>query len=350
MNQKKVNILSLLNLSTNDVKLLMLLFSFWFSFLYFIFYLPNYFPADTNNQVIIKKGSTFNELVDTLYSRKIIVNKTLFKISAFIVGADRNIKSGKYIVPNGENNFELLALFTSDKPASQTRVTIPEGIWQNKLAQLLQREIGIDSSAFMKASYDTDLLRKFGVPSNSFEGYLLPDTYFLYTDSTPEDIIIKLFNEMNSIFTDSMNIRQMKKLNMTRHEILTLASIIDGESNKVSEFKRIAGVYYNRLRIRMPLQADPTIQYLKRENSSHNKILFSDLKIESPFNTYLHYGLPPAPINNPGKDAILAALYPEKNNFLYFVADGSGGHVFSTNSNQHQKNVSAYRQWRRSQK
>lgn len=347
---KKNSILDLLNLSKNDLKLLMLLFSFWFTFLYFIFYLPNYFPNNTNNKIAIKKGSSFNELADTLFNRKIIVNKTLFKFSAFIVGADKNIKPGEYIIPNGENNFELLALFTADNKVSENLVTIPEGIWQNKLAQLFQRELGIDSLEFMNTSYNNDLLRKLGVPSNSFEGYLLPDTYYFFADASPQDVITKLFNEMNLIFQDSANIQQMKKLKMNRHQILTLASIIDGESNKVNEFKRIAGVYYNRLKLHIPLQADPTIQYMKRENSGHNKILYSDLKRKSPFNTYLNSGLPPSPINNPGKDAILAALYPEKHNFLYFVADGSGGHVFSSNSKQHQLNVSAYRKWRSMQK
>jgi len=340
----------ILHLSKDDIRLFFLLFSFWFSFLYFLFYLPNYFPEGTDNIVIIKKGSSFNQVVDTLYKRNIITNKTLFKLSAFIVGADKNIKFGRYLIPNGKNNFVLLELFTSSKNALENRVTIPEGIWQHKLAQLLQLKLGIDSTGFMNANYDDGLLKKLGIPSNSFEGYLLPDTYDFFTDSTPEDVIIKLVGEMNKIFEDSSNIRQMKKLKMNRHQILTLASIIDGESNKVSEFKRIAGVYYNRLKKRMPLQADPTIQYLKRYNAVRNKILYSDLKIESPFNTYIHAGLPPSPINNPGKDAIFAALYPELNNFLYFVADGSGGHVFSTTASQHLSNVNAYRQWRRNQK
>lgn len=340
----------LLNFSSSDIKLAVLIFSFWLTLFYFLFFMPNFYPPTQDDTIIIEKGDSFSKTVDELANRKFISNKKLFKIAAFIIGVDKNIRAGKYRIPNGANYFELLQIFTEKNSASQKLVTIPEGIWQNKLAGLLQSQLGIDSSKFIELSYDKSLLRKLGVPSNSIEGYLLPETYYFYTNGTAEEVIEKLFDETEKIFSDSNNIRQMKKLKMNRHQILTLASIIDGESNKVSEFKTIAGVYYNRLRLRMPLQADPTIQYLKRETNKKNKILFSDLEINSPFNTYKYYGLPPAPINNPGKDAIFAALYPEKNNFLYFVADGSGGHVFTSSSLQHQRNVAAYRIWRRKNK
>lgn len=335
------------NFSDTDIKLTILVFSFWVTLFYFLFYMPNYFPESQDDTIIIKKGDSFSKVADTLEKRNFISNKKLFKIAAFIVGADKNIRAGKYRIPNGKNYYELLQVFTEAKSAGQKLVTIPEGIWQNKLAGLLYSELGIDSSSFIELSYDKNFLRKLGVSGNSIEGYLLPETYYFYLNTSAEEVIEKLFDEMNQIFIDSNNIKQMEKLKMNRHQILTLASIIDGESNKVSEFRTIAGVYYNRLRIRMPLQADPTIQYLKRETDKKNKILFRDLQINSPFNTYKYYGLPPAPINNPGKDAIMAALYPEKNNFLYFVADGSGGHVFSSSSLQHQRNVAAYRSWRR---
>lgn len=340
----------LFDLSISDIKLIVLIFSFWTTLFYFLFYMPNYFSPTKDDTIIIKRGDSFSKTADELFNRKFITNKKLFKIAAFLLGVDKNIKPGKYRIPNGINYFELLQVFSDKKLINQKLVTIPEGIWQNKLAGLLQMELDIDSSKFIELSYDKNLLRKLGIPSKSIEGYLLPETYYFYNYSTAEEVIEKLFSEMKRIFSDSNNIRQMMKLKMNRHQILTLASIIDGESNKVSEFKRIAGVYYNRLRIKMPLQADPTIQYLKRETNKKNKIFFSDLESNSPFNTYKYYGLPPSPINNPGKDAILAALYPEKNNFLYFVADGSGGHVFSSNSIQHQRNVAAYRIWRRQNK
>jgi UPF0755 protein len=153
---------------------------------------------------------------------------------------------------------------------------------------------------------------------------------------------------MNVIFEDTEIIRQMQILGMTKSEILIMASIIDGESNKISEFKRISGVYHNRLRNNWKLQADPTVQYLIRQRRKKvNKVYLKDLEIDSKFNTYMYYGLPPAPINNPGKDAIIAALYPEQHDLFFFVADGNGGHLFSKTSREHQNNVNRYRDWRR---
>jgi UPF0755 protein len=185
--------------------------------------------------------------------------------------------------------------------------------------------------------------------ADNLEGYLLPNTYYFHENSSILDVVKKLKTEMDKIFEDEEVISQMAKLKMTKHQILTLASIIDGESNKESEFKLIAGVYYNRLKKGIRLQADPTIQYLKRNSNNRNKVLFKDLEIKSPYNTYLNAGLPPSPINNPGKSAVLAAIFPEKTNFIYFVADGTGGHKFSKSLSEHNENVRAYRKWRNSQ-
>ena len=135
---------------------------------------------------------------------------------------------------------------------------------------------------------------------------------------------------------------------MDKNKILTMASIIDGESNLVNEFKRISGVYHNRIKKGWKLQADPTVQYLVRQKRKKvNRIFYKDLEIDSKYNTYKYYGLPPTPINNPGKEAILAALYPEKHDYYFFVADGNGGHHFAKNHKEHQINVNRYRTWRR---
>jgi UPF0755 protein len=120
-----------------------------------------------------------------------------------------------------------------------------------------------------------------------------------------------------------------------------MASIVNGETNKKDEMARIAGVYYNRLKIGMKLQADPTIQYLQPYGPK--RLSYKDLKINSPFNTYKYSGLPPGPIDNPGKNAILAAVYPEKHHYLYFVADGKGGHKFARTFTEHLKNIQLYR-------
>ncbi|MFH1197349.1 MAG: endolytic transglycosylase MltG [bacterium] len=226
------------------------------------------------------------------------------------------------------------------------KVTIQEGIWQSKLAKIFEEELKINAGEIMQLSSNRKFINKLGLYGvNNLEGYLLPDTYFFYKNSSAENVLTKLKNEMDKLF-DEKAVNQMDKLGMSKKAILTLASIIDGESNRFDEFRTIAGVYYNRLKKGIKLQADPTIQYLKRDGKRFNRILYRDLEIDSPYNTYLYAGLPPTPINNPGKEAVLAALYPEENDYLYFVADGSGGHTFSKTYNEHQYNVYNYRVWR----
>jgi UPF0755 protein len=228
-------------------------------------------------------------------------------------------------------------------------VTIPEGIWMDNLAQLLSDDLSLDKNEIMKLSKDKKFLRELGIHANTIEGYLLSETFYFFEDVDEREALRKLKHEMDKLFEPEEVVAQMQILGKSKHEILTIASIIDGESNDISEFAKISGVYYNRLKRGMRLQADPTIQYLKRYKRSRNRIYYKDLEIDSPYNTYIYSGLPPGPINNPGKDAVKAALYPEEHDYLYFVADGNGSHVFAKTASEHNKNVRAYRRWRSSQ-
>ncbi|OGU56575.1 MAG: hypothetical protein A2V66_14410 [Ignavibacteria bacterium RBG_13_36_8] len=311
----------------------------------YIFFTPNYYDEEEPVKLEIPKGYSLARVIDTLYVKNIIPNKTSIRIAAFLFGAETKIKAGRYKIPNGLSYIQLIDLLLEGQSDEQELVTIPEGIWQKNLAGLLKNVVYVDSLEFVKLSSNKQFIKSLGLSVNNLEGYLLPETYYLYKNSNAEEIIRKLKSEMDKIFVDSVETR-MSELKMTRHQILTIASIIDGESNIVSEYKRISGVYHNRLKKGMKLQADPTIQYLIRDRK-HNKILYKDLEINSRYNTYMYYGLPPTPINNPGKDAIYAALYPEKHDYYYFVADGDGGHVFSKTFAQHLRNVEKYRQWRR---
>ena len=192
-------------------------------------------------------------------------------------------------------------------------------------------------------------LNSLNIVVENLEGYLLPDTYYFFKGSSASDIIRKLKYEMDKIFKVDSVIVQMSKIGLSKNEVLTLASIIDGETNKESELKLISGVYHNRLKRGIKLQADPTIQYLKRHRRSKNKVYYKDLEIDSPYNTYKNKGLPPSPINNPGRNAVLAAIFPEKTDYIFFVADGTGGHRFAKKLSEHNRNVTAYRKWRNSQ-
>lgn len=336
------------NLTRNETYFIFGFFIFIASLLAFIFYGPNYNKTTESVEFDIPKGAAFNVVLDSLYEKNIINSKLNMKIAAFLFGVERNIKAGHYKIPDGISYVRLLSLLNNGEPQVQKLVTIQEGIWQKDLAELLSKELGIDSEKFMKLSNDEKFIKELGLNVKNLEGYLLPETYYFYEGSSEIAIIKKLTYEMDKIFDDEDVKEQMKVLNMNKHQILTMASIIDGESNIEEEFKRISGVYYNRLNKGWKLQADPTVQYLARQQRKIvNKVYFKDLEIDSKYNTYMYYGLPPSPINNPGKEAIIAALYPERHDLFFFVADGNGGHRFSKNSRDHENNVIRYRNWRK---
>lgn len=332
-----------------DTQIIIAFFVFVLALLIFTFFSPNYYKAEEPIVIEVKKGVTLTHIVDTLYNHGVIPSKTNMKIAAFLYGAERKLKAGRYNIPNGLSYLKLVELLINGSPVSEKLITIGEGIWQKDLAKILKEKMGIDSAKVMELSKSRSFLNALNIEANNLEGYLLPDTYYFYSNSTAEEILKKLNDEMNNIFNDKNIQKRMMELKMNKHQVLTLASIIEGESNRFSEFKTISGVYHNRLKKGMALQADPTIQYLIRDRRK-NKIYFKDLEIDSKFNTYKYPGLPPAPINNPGKDAIIAALNPEKHNYYYFVANGEGGHNFSTNYIDHSLNVAKYREWRENQK
>jgi UPF0755 protein len=335
-------------LTRNETYIILAAFCVVLFILIMTFFSPNYYSKQEPIEVDIKYGYSFANIVDSLYVKGIIPSKTNMKIAAFIFGAEKKIKAGRYAIKNGLNYIKLVEVLSSGPTEEQILVTIPEGIWQNELAKILQKDINCNADKILALSKSKSFITSLGIDANSLEGYLLPDSYYFYPSSSEEEILRKLKNQMDKIFTPEAESR-IAELHMTKHQILTLASIIDGESNYVPEFKTIAGVYYNRLKKGMPLQADPTIQYLIKEQHK-NKVYYKDLQIDSKYNTYKYTGLPPAPINNPGKDAILAALYPEQNNYLYFVANGNGHHIFSRTIDEHEINVKNYRQWRRTQR
>lgn len=334
--------------SRREIHFVVGFFFFVMALLVFTFFSPNHYDAEEPVQLEVKKGETLSGIVDTLYVKGIIPNKINMKIAAFIYGAERKLQPGRYNIPNGLNYFQLVELLIGGSTITEVLVTIPEGIWQNNLASLLHEKLSIDSNKVIELSKSRSFLNSLGIDADNLEGYLLPETYYFYSNSTAEEVLRKLSDEMNKIFDDEKVQKRMNELKMNKNQILNLASIIEGESNLFEEFKTISGVYHNRLKKGMLLQADPTVQYILRDKRK-NKIYRKDLEIDSKFNTYKYVGLPPAPINNPGKQAIMAALFPEKHMYLYFVANGEGGHFFSSTYNDHSQNVARYREWRANQ-
>jgi UPF0755 protein len=322
-----------------------LVFSFFIALLIILSYIvfaPNYYYSPAPIQFDIKKGEPLSSIVNRLYEKDIIPSKTNFRITAFILGAEKKVRAARYFIPNGLSYLELLNLFISGNCNFARKVTISDGQTIKWLASKLQWKVFIDSSEFVMKTSDSIFINSLGLAEKSLEGYLFSKEYQIYEHSSPEEVLKKFYKGFKDFNSDSLK-QRAAELGLTTHELLTLASIVKGETNRVDEMPTIAGVYHNRLSLGMRLQADPTIQYLLPDG--WRKLLYEDLEIDSPYNTYKYAGLPPGPINNPGKNAILAALYPEQNKYLYFVADGSGGHKFSRTHSEHLRNVREYRKW-----
>jgi UPF0755 protein len=326
-----------------------LLLSFFIAILFissYVFFTPNYYPSSSPMQFDIEEGEPFSSIVERLYKKNIIPSISNFRIAAFIYGAEKKVRAARYYIPNGLSYLGLLDLFISGKCYFARRIRISEGQTIKWLASRLKWQVFADSSEFVNLAEDTVFIRDLGLNINSLQGYLFPKVYTIYEYSSQREILEIFYEGFKEFFVDSLE-RRAEELGFTIHEVLTLASIVKGETNNVEEMPQIAGVYHNRLRIGMRLQADPTIQYILP--GGWRRLLNVDLEIESPYNTYRYAGLPPGPINNPGKNAILAALYPEEHKYLYFVANGKGSHNFSKTLNEHSRKVREYRQWVRSQ-
>lgn len=292
-------------------------------------------------RVHIKRGMSFSEVADTLKKYKLINSRTAFIAVGKILGADRKVKSGYHLLEYGKSNYDYVNILVTGKNLTNIYVTIPEGLTLREIAELFEKVFEFSKDDFLKVATDTSLLKKYEVDHNSFEGYLMPDTYEFSELDNPEIVLTRLANEFKKFYDEKIKPLE-KKSGLTKNQIITLASIIEAETNYVEEMPRIAGVYLNRLKKRMKLQADPTVVYALGYRP--NRVTYNHLKISSPYNTYLNYDLPPGPINCPGRDALLAAVNPEKHNYLYFVASGDGKtHTFARTYSEHQKNVLNYR-------
>ena len=290
--------------------------------------------------VTVSRGETFGQVVDAFASAGLLNHPTLFKISGKLFGYAGKIKIGKYSFQNGASNREILYAISTGTSTANPEVTIYEGLRSAQIARILKREVGVDSAKISELFADTSLIRLSNHGAASLEGFLLPETYQFYWQVDEKEIVREMLSEFRKFFTDSLQ-RRAREMHMTINQVLTMASIVEGETVLDRERPIIAGLYYNRLKRHMKLEADPTIQFIIPDGP--RRLLYEDLKVESPYNTYQNYGLPPGPINNPGRKSILAALYPERSNFLYFVADGLGGHRFARTYDEHLRNVRVYR-------
>ena len=293
--------------------------------------------------VTIKPGFSLSKISDLLYQKNIITNKHMFELAALAMGKEKEFPIGTFHIINASSNYEIINQLVNESP-EVVKVRILEG-WNNRqIAGYLSDIMDFDSTEVIKLAHDKNFIVENDLEVKSLEGYFFPDTYLFFKGETPSNVLSHLIKQHKMFWNRTYEIRA-DQINLSKHEVVTLASIIEGEAIFNNERPKISAVYHNRLNIDMKLQADPTIQYII--NDPPRRLLNKDLKIKSPYNTYLNKGLPPGPINSPGKQSLLAALFPEENDFLFFVARGDGYHTFSTNKRDHDKAKRKFQKIRR---
>lgn len=277
-------------------------------------------------RVTIPAGATFRAAADSLGTAGVVRFPTLFRIYATLSGRDREIQAGTYSFQHGEPWSTLVHALVAGQ-GLERRLTIPEGWSLHEIVPALARATGAPEDSVWVAVRDTALRHELDVPAATVEGYLFPDTYIFPAGTSPRVAVRMMVQRFEAEWNPAWNAR-LQQLAMSRNDIVTLASIVEKEAKLPEERPVISAVYHNRLEAQMPLQADPTVQYAL--GAHHDRVLYKDLQVDSPYNTYRHRGLPPGPIASPGKPSIEAALYPASVPYLYFVAFPDGHHEFRT--------------------
>lgn len=306
--------------------------------------------------LVVETGDDTSDIADKLYEQGLITNTFVFSLVSKVNGFDGAYSAGTHYLLQGLSYDEIMYFLTLE-PASVT-VTIPEGSTYIELKQLLHDAgLSFDDAKFDECMNSPNLFVDYDFVSDIemndnrdyiLAGYLYPDTYTFDVNSSPEEIIRKFLNNMESKLYDEYYTRA-EHLGMTMDQVITMASIIQKETGDVSDMMDISAVFHNRLdsddESMHYLSSSATINYLVERQGGEFSLMHTDaeLNIDSPYNTYLNEGLPPGPICMPGQDAISAALYPEPNcNYMYFCATGDGGTAFAVTLEEHEANVAQY--------
>ena len=282
-------------------------------------------------RVTIPTGSSFTTAVDSLAHAGVISSPRLFSLYASVRKRDRALKAGTYAFERGASWSTVLDAVTRGKGLVHT-ITIPEGFALSGIAPLLGRALSVPPESVMVAASDSSLRNQLDVPTPTLEGYLFPDTYTFAEGTSPDEAVHVLVAQFEKVWKPEWTDR-LQQLAMSRHDVMTLASIIEKEARLAEERPVISAVYHNRLKRGMLLQADPTVQYALGRHV--DRVLYKDLEVDSRYNTYKHPGLPPGPIASPGAASIEAALYPANVPYLYFVAHPDGHHEFRETYAEH---------------
>lgn len=288
--------------------------------------------------VVVPDGSSFQQVASLLERQQLIKSKSRFVMIGRTDGADRRIVSGEYELNPGMTPKEILAKLVGGQVVLHP-ITIPEGYSLAQIAEVLDIDDFVDAKEFLRLARDPVFTRSLGIEAPTLEGYVFPDTYRVARGTKAKDLIRTMVSKLWQVFTPEW-MAQAQALQMTPHQVLTMASVIEKETGAGAERRLISAVFHNRLKRNIPLQSDPTVIY--GLESFDGNIHKKDLLSPSPYNTYRVRGLPPGPIASPGAKSIEAAIHPANEPYLYFVSRNDGTHEFSSTLVQHNEAVEKY--------
>lgn len=282
---------------------------------------------DESVSIVLDKGETVHRMAKNLEQAGVIKSSLLFRLIVRGLGVDKRLKAGEYMFPPRINMLQVAEQLLKGE-VYYRRITLPEGLTSAQIREIIAGEPNLSG----KITID--------IP----EGSMLPETYSFSKGDSRNSIVLQAQKAMNKVLDIVWGDNQAEVLK-NKEELLILASIVEKETGLPEERRDVAAVFVNRLNKGMKLQTDPTVIYAitKGESDLGRPLYKKDLEIESPYNTYRNYGLPPKPICSPGKEAIIAAANPSGADYLYFVASGNGGHRFARSLSEHNDNVALYR-------
>jgi UPF0755 protein len=288
-----------------------------------------------SEQFVVQTGTTFDEIARQLAAGGVIGNTLTFRILARLRDEDAAVRAGEYRFGPHVTQSEVLHALVTGGAQVAAWVTIPEGFTAEQIAERLHSD-GFGSSAALRRDFVQETLLVDGTRTKNLEGFLFPSTYLMPLGAAPEQIAARLTGQfLKELPRDAAP--RARALHVSVTQAVTVASLVEREAKSQADRPKIAAVIYNRLRLGMPLQVDATIEYALQQHKS--ALSFADLRIDSPYNSYVHAGLPPTPIASPGLASLEAAFYPAKSEDLYYVYCGNGRHVFAKTLAEHQANV-----------
>lgn len=304
-------------------------------------------PNIENKTFVVPSGKGASWIAQRLEEEELISNDFYFKTYIFLKNLRKKLQAGEYLL-NGDMSIKEIAYILAQGKVAfrEVEIIIPEGFRASDIEKRLMEKDLVEQGEFMKLVNNPteELINNYSFledkPNNKgLEGYLFPDTYRFFRETSPADIIGKMLDNFNSQLTDELR-QEIEKQQKTVYEVITLASIVQNEVNSSEDMRKVAGIFFNRLEIGQALQSDATINYITGKKL--RQPTSEDIKVKSDYNTYLYPGLPPGPISSPGIEAIKAVIFPQDTDYLYFLNPIDGSTIFSKTLQEHNANRAKY--------